>query len=62
MIFHSLFNESIFPEQLKVAKVSPIFKASNIEEVENYRPILGLSIFSKALERKIYNLSVFQRK
>ena len=25
MIFHSLFNEGIFPEQLKVAKTSPNF-------------------------------------
>ena len=34
MIFLSSFNESIFPEQLKVAKVSPIFKIDNIEEIE----------------------------
>ena len=39
MIFHSSFNEGIFPEQLKVAKVSPIFKVGNIEEIGNYRPI-----------------------
>ena len=36
MIFHSSFNESIFPEQLKVAKVFPIFKIGNIEEIGNY--------------------------
>ena len=36
MIFHSSFNEDIFPEQLKVAKVSPIFKVGNIEEIGNY--------------------------
>ena len=29
MFFHSSFNGGIFPEQLKVAKVSPIFKAGN---------------------------------
>ena len=55
MIFHSSFNEGIFPEQLKVAKVSPIFKAGNIEEVGNYRPISVLPIFSKVLERIMYN-------
>ena len=44
MIFHSSFNESIFPEQLKVAKVSPIFKVGNIEEIGDYRPI---SVFPK---------------
>ena len=39
MIFHSSFNEGIFPEQLKVARVSSIFKVGNIEEAGNYRPI-----------------------
>ena len=34
-IFHSLFNGGIFPEQLKVAKICPIFKVCNIEEVGN---------------------------
>ena len=51
MIFHSSFNESIFSEQLKVAKVSPIFEVGKIEEIENYRPISVLPIFSKVLER-----------
>ena len=37
MVFHSSFNGGIFPEQLKVAKVSPIFKAGNIEEIGKYR-------------------------
>ena len=51
MIFHSSFNEDIFPEQLKFAKVCPIFKVGSIEEIGNYRPISVLTIFSKVLER-----------
>ena len=47
MICHSSFDEGISPEQLKVAKVSPIFKVGNIEEVGNYRPLSVLFIFSK---------------
>ena len=39
LVFHSSFNEGIFPEQLKVAKVSPIFKVGNIEEIGKYRKI-----------------------
>ena len=35
MIFHSSFSEDFFPEQLKLAEVSPIFKVSNTEEVGN---------------------------
>ena len=55
MIFHSSFNEGIFLEQLKVAKVSPIFKYGNIEEIGNYRPISVLPIFSEVWERIMYN-------
>ena len=57
MIFHSLFSEGIFPEQLQVAKVSPSFKVGNIEEIGNYRPISVLPIFWKVLERIMYNRS-----
>ena len=54
MIFHSLFSEGIFPEQLQVAKVSPSFKVGNIEEIGNYRPISVLPIFFKVSERTMY--------
>ena len=55
MIFHNSLNEGIFPEQLKVAKVSPIFKVGNIKEIGNYQPISVLPIFSKVLERILFN-------
>ena len=57
MIFHSLFSEGIFPEQLQVAKVSPSFEVGNIEEIGNYRSISVLPIFCKVLERIMYNRS-----
>ena len=49
------FSDGIFPEQLKVEKVFPMFKVGNIEEVGNYRPISVLPIFSKVLERIMYD-------
>ena len=55
MTFYSLFNKGIFPEQLKVAKDSTILKVGNIEEVGNYRQIPVLLMFSKVLERIMYN-------
>ena len=55
MIFNSSFNEGIFPEQRKVGKVYPIFKVGNIEEIGNYQTISVLPIFSKVLERIMYN-------
>lgn len=56
MIFHSSFSDGIFSEQLKVAKVSPMFKADSIQELENYIPILVLPIFFKVLERIMHNI------
>ena len=35
MTFHSSSNKGVFPEQLKFAKVSAIFKLGNIEEIGN---------------------------
>ena len=56
MIFYGSFNEDIFREQLKVAKVSPIFKVGKIEEIGNYRPIYVLPIFIfREFERIMYN-------
>ena len=47
------FNTGIVPDQLKIAKVVPIYKASDNSLLNNYRPISLLPIFSKLLE-KIY--------
>ena len=40
---------------MKIAKVSPIFKGGNNLQAENYRPISVLPVFSKILEKIIYN-------
>ena len=40
---------------LKIAKVTPIFKAGDPSDVSNYRPISVLPAFSKILERIMYN-------
>ena len=49
------FEKGIFPNDLKIAKVTPIFKAGNNTELSNYRPIFVLPCFSKILEGVIYN-------
>ena len=54
-IFKTSFEEAIFPEKIKIAKVSPSFKKGDKENVENYRPISILPIFSKVLQRIMYN-------
>jgi len=45
----------VFPNQLKVAKVAPVFKASNPTLFNNYRPISLLPAFSKLFEKIMFN-------
>ena len=54
-IFKASFEEATFPEKLEIAKVIPVFKKGYKENVENYRPISILPVFSKVLERIMYN-------
>ena len=47
--------QGIFPDRLKIAEVTPIFKSGVKDNVSNYRPISILPVFSKVLERIMYN-------
>ena len=44
----------IVPDQLKVARVTPLFKSGDLTFFSNYRPLSVLPPFSKILERVIY--------
>ena len=46
---------AIVPGQMKIARVIPLFKPGDHRSIPNYRPISVLSIFSKLLERAVYN-------
>ena len=54
-IFKVSIKQGIFPDRLKIAKVTPIFKSGAKDNVSNYRPISILPVFSKVLERIMYN-------
>ena len=56
-IFNLSLQQGIFPENVKIAKVSPIYKKDEEFLLTNYRPISVLSCFSKLLERIMYNRS-----
>ena len=47
--------KGIFPNNLKTAKITPIFKAGDVDIFTNYRPISILSSFSKIYEKIMYN-------
>ena len=46
--------DEIFPDQLKIARVTPIHKAGDTKSLTNYRPISVLPVFSKISEKLIY--------
>ena len=49
------FENTRFPDDLKLAKVSPIFKKIDELDKENDRPVSVLSRVSKVFERIAYN-------
>ena len=54
-VFKLSIKQGIFPDSLKIAKVIPTFKPGAKDNVSNYRPISILPVFSKVLERTMYN-------
>ena len=49
------FEQGIFPESLKLAKVVPIHKEGSKTDVSNYRPISLLATFSKIYEKLMHH-------
>ena len=45
----------VYPKQLKMAKIIPIFKADDNTDANNYRPISLLSNFNRIFETLIFN-------
>ena len=55
IIFNCSLKTGVVPEQLKIAKVIPIYKKDDPEVFSNYRPVSVLPCFSKILERIMFN-------
>ena len=54
-IINLSLSSGVVPRELKIARVIPIFKTGDRGLFNNYRPVSVLSIFSKLLERVMYN-------
>ena len=54
MYFNHCLQTGIFPDELKLGRITPIYKKDNEELFENYRPISTLPVFGKILEKLIY--------
>ncbi len=50
------FNTSNVPSAWKAAKVTPVYKAGDHEETNNYRSISVLTVVSKIVERYVHGL------
>ena len=47
--------QGIFPKELKIANVLPLFKANDTSVLNNYRPVSLLCVLSKVYEKVMYN-------
>ena len=48
-------SQGIFPQELKTAKVIPLYKSGDKKLMNNFRPVSVLPVFSKIYERLMYN-------
>ena len=53
-IFNKCISDGYFPDILKIAQVTPVYKSGSRLLPSNYRPISVLNIISKILEKHIY--------
>ena len=54
-IFDISLYTGIFPDSLKQSRVTSIFKTGDRSSMNNYRPVSVLSVFSKIIEKLVYN-------
>ena len=52
-LINCTFETGIFPDKLKIARVTSIFKGGEKSSISNYRPISVLNVFSKIYEKAI---------
>ena len=53
-LFNLSISTGVYPNNLKIAKVIPIFKKGDVTSVNNYKPISILSPINKIFEKNLY--------
>jgi hypothetical protein len=53
-IYNISLQTGIFPEMVKIAKIRPLFKKGDRQDMQNYRPISILTSFTKIFEKLIF--------
>ena len=54
-VFKVSIQQRIFPDSIKIAKVTPLLNTDDKDNVSNYYPISILPVFAIVLERIMYN-------
>ena len=54
-LINSSLSTGIFPDELKNAKITPIYKSDEKDVISNYRPISVLNVVSNIFEKAIYS-------
>ena len=54
-LINQCLHTGVFPDNMKLAKVIPIYKKGDPLEMSNYRPISLLPSISKVIERVVFN-------
>ena len=49
------FDQGVFPRELKLANVIPLYKADDPCSFNNYRPVSLMCVLSKVFEKVMYN-------
>ena len=55
VLYNECMRDGVFPDELKIGKITPIYKKDNEELLKNYRPVSTLAVFGKIFEKIIYN-------
>ena len=53
-LFNHIIDSGIYPDILKIARITPVFKSGAKTAVANYRPISCLSFLNKIIEKLLY--------
>ena len=54
-IINMCITQGVFPNEIKLARVVPVYKGNNKQTISNCRPISILTFFSKVIETIMYN-------
>ena len=54
-IFNLCIKDGLFPDSLKIGKITPVYKKGASDEIVNYRPVSILPIFGKIFEKVLYS-------